>query len=96
MAEHTMHLNEAIQWQQVTCSRCKRTYQCTPQDDYYGCGVTDPGLQEGVCFTCLLILSGRDPETTRVMVIYADDTEADLPRGWPHRDEIRSEEGTKP
>jgi len=77
MAEHVMHLNEAIQYQQVTCRRCKRTYQCTPEDDYYGHGKANPGPDEGVCFACLLILSGRDPEVTRVMVIYADGTEAD-------------------
>ena len=28
------NLNEALQWQQVTCRRCGRTYQCTPEDDY--------------------------------------------------------------
>ena len=77
MAEPALDLNEAIQWQQVTCRRCKRTYQCTPEDDYYGREAANPGPQEGVCFACLLILSGRDPETTRVMVIYADGTEAD-------------------
>jgi len=66
-----MDLNEAIQWQQVTCQRCKRTYQCTPLDDYYGVGASNPGPDEGVCFDCLLILSGRDPATTPVMVIDA-------------------------
>lgn len=77
MAEHTMDLNEAIQWQQVTCRRCKRTYQCTPEDDYYGVEVAGPGPHEGVCFGCLLILSGRDPDTTPVRVIYVDGAEAD-------------------
>jgi len=77
MAEDTMDLNEALQWQPVTCRRCKRTYQCTPEDDYYGHGAPNPGPQEGVCFTCLLILSGRDPETTPVRVLYMDGTEAD-------------------
>ena len=72
-----MDLNEAIQWQQVTCSRCKRTYQCTPEDDYYGWGEANPGQREGVCFTCLLILSGHDPDTTPVRVLYMDGTEAD-------------------
>ena len=48
MAEDTVDLNEALQWQQVTCRRCKRTYQCTPEDDYYGWGIADPGPQEGV------------------------------------------------
>ena len=77
MAEDTMDLNEALQWQPVTCRRCKRTYQCTPEDDYYGHGAPNPGPQEGVCFTCLLILSGRDPETTPVRVLYLDGAEAD-------------------
>jgi hypothetical protein len=77
VAENAMRLNEALQWQQVTCRRCGRTYQCTPQDDYYGWETPDPGPDEGVCFACLLILSGRDPETTPVRVIYADGTEAD-------------------
>ena len=77
MAEDTMDLNEALQWQPVTCRRCKRTYQCTPEDDYYGHGAPNPGPQEGVCFTCLLILSGRDPETTPVRVLYMDGAEAD-------------------
>jgi hypothetical protein len=73
VAEHAVDLNEALRWQQVTCRRCKRTYQCTPEDDYYSAG----GPDEGTCFRCLLIEAGRDPETTRVMVIYADGTEAD-------------------
>jgi hypothetical protein len=77
MSEHVINLNEAIQWQQVTCRRCKRAYQCTPEDDYYGAGVVNPGPDEGVCFACLLILSGRDPETTPVMVLYADGSPAD-------------------
>jgi hypothetical protein len=72
-----MNLNEALQWQQVTCRRCKRTYQCTPEDDYYGWDAPNPGPDEGVCFSCLLILSGRDPDTTPVTVIYADGTPAD-------------------
>ncbi len=62
-------LNEAIQWRQVTCRQCKRTYQCTPEDDYYGAGTDMPGPADGVCFTCLLIISGRNPETTPVLVI---------------------------
>ena len=77
MAEPVMDLNVALQWQQVTCSRCKRTYQCTPEDDYYGVKKANPGPGEGVCFACLLILSGSDPETTPVQVLYIDGTEAD-------------------
>ncbi len=37
-------------YQQVQCDRCKRTYQCTPFDDYY-C-VTDS--EEHVCESCLV------------------------------------------
>lgn len=33
-----------IRWQMVTCVECKRHYQCTPMDDYYG----------GLCTACLL------------------------------------------
>lgn len=77
MAETALDPNGGIQWQQVTCRRCKRTYQCTPQDDYYGWGVVNPGPQEGVCFACLLILSGHDPAATPVMVLYTDGTQAD-------------------
>ena len=66
-------LNKAVQWQQVTCRRCKRTYQCTPEDDYYGTEAELPGPPgacfAGVCFGCLLILNGRDPKTTQVLVI---------------------------
>jgi hypothetical protein len=72
-----MDLNEALQWQQVTCSRCRRTYQCTPEDDYYGWKAANPGPDEGVCFACLLILSGSDPDRTPVTVLYVDGTEAD-------------------
>jgi hypothetical protein len=64
-----MDLNEGIQWQQVTCRRCNRTYQCTPEDDYYGAGAEQPGPDEGVCFACLLVLNGYDPDTTQVLVI---------------------------
>lgn len=40
-------------WQEVTCSRCKRTYQCTPEDDYYGPpGGRAAGPGDGVCFMC--------------------------------------------
>jgi hypothetical protein len=70
-------LNYSVQWQQVTCRRCERTYQCTPEDDYYGTDVEKPGPGEGVCFACLLILNGYDPDTTRVMVINEDGEEQD-------------------
>lgn len=76
MAEPIPDLNEALQWQQVTCRRCERAYQCTPEDDYYSV-TAKPGPQEGVCFSCLLILTGHDPEITPVTVIYADGSPAD-------------------
>lgn len=87
-----MDLNEAIQWQQVTCRRCKRTYQCTPEDDYYGAGVDKPGPDEGVCFTCLLILNDRDPETTRVLVIDERGEEWD-PRDLAVRENFEARRG---
>jgi hypothetical protein len=77
VTEPVLDLNEALQWQQVTCSRCKRTYQCTPDDDYYGVRGPLPGPDEGVCFSCLLILTGHDPDTMPVRVLYADGSEAD-------------------
>lgn len=42
--------------ERVTCTKCKRTYKCTPDDDYYE---PDPhlGWTEGkVCFACLVSL----------------------------------------
>lgn len=72
-------LNEGVQWQQVTCSRCKRSYQCTPGDDYYGADPEGPmpGPDEGVCLACLLALNGLNPETTPVRVIDLDGGEID-------------------
>lgn len=66
-----MDLNESLQWQKVTCRRCRRTYQCTPEDDYYGHppGSPQPGPEDGVCFSCLLMLNDLNPETTPVRVI---------------------------
>ena len=80
-------LNEAVQWQQVTCRRCKRTYQCTPEDDYYGANAGDelPGPDEGVCLGCLLILSDMDPDQTAVRVMDETGTEAD-PRDLASRE----------
>ena len=58
-------------WQQVTCRDCKRTYTCTPEDDYYG--LPGEGLprdaSSGVCFACQLRAGGLDPEVTPVRVI---------------------------
>lgn len=46
-------------WQQVTCTRCKRTYRCTPLDDFMQ-PAPDLDWDEGrVCEKCLLELSRR-------------------------------------
>lgn len=31
----TDHSNCSYEWQNVTCDRCGRVYQCTPSDDFY-------------------------------------------------------------
>lgn len=36
-------------WKQVTCDRCKRTYQCTPSNDFYCASEGDH-----CCEPCLL------------------------------------------
>lgn len=72
-----------VRWQMVTCKRCVRTYQCTPADDYYGWpeDAPKPGPDEGVCFACLLWLSGHNPDTTAVRVIGTDGQEIDPREG---------------
>jgi hypothetical protein len=76
-----MDLNESVQWQRVTCRDCKRTYQCTPEDDYYGATTVD----DGQCFGCLLIANGMQPDTTPVLVI--DETYAEVdPRDLDDQD----------
>lgn len=40
--------------QMVTCASCKRTYRCTPTDDYYN----NTTLDDGVCEPCLLKNAG--------------------------------------
>ena len=62
----TGDLNEAVQWQQVTCRDCGRSYQCTPEDDYYGPSGSRTG---GQCFGCLLRANGLDPDATRVLAV---------------------------
>jgi hypothetical protein len=52
-------------WQPVTCRECKRSYQCTPEDDYCG----GDSATTGLCFSCLLAANGMDPEATPVRVI---------------------------
>lgn len=90
-----MDLNEAVQWQQVTCRECKRTYQCTPEDDYYGADVEKPGPDEGVCFSCLLIHHGRDPNTTQVLVIDEHGAEWD-PRDLATRESFEAARRSRP
>lgn len=47
-----------VAWKNVTCRECKRTYECTPEDDYYNAKT----LTDGICFTCLCESAGLDPE----------------------------------
>lgn len=44
----------SVGYQQVTCKQCKRTYVCTPQDDYYD--FTD--TTDGTCIQCLMKEAG--------------------------------------
>jgi hypothetical protein len=62
--------------QEVTCAECKRTYTCTPEDDYYNADSTTTGL----CFSCLLASGGMNPETTPVQVINLDGDGSTDPR----------------
>ena len=65
-------------WQQVTCRDCKRTYTCTPEDDYYGPPGRPPeSAASGQCFGCHLKAAGMDPEKTPVRVINLDGTGTD-------------------
>lgn len=45
----TDHSNCDHAWQQVTCDRCQRTYQCTPADDFYCAAAGDH-----CCEPCLI------------------------------------------
>jgi hypothetical protein len=78
--------------QRVTCRDCKRTYTCTPEEDYFG--DADGGLPEsataGRCFSCLLKTGGLNPETTPVQVIDLSGT------GTDPRDLSRRPSGGKP
>ena len=58
-------------WQQVTCRECRRTYQCTPEDDYFGeiGGALPDSATSGLRFACSLRRAGLDPETTAVKVV---------------------------
>lgn len=53
-------------WQEVTCRDCGTTYQCTPENDYYG-NTTTAG--DGQCQACLMTSEGMDPERTPVLVV---------------------------
>lgn len=84
---------EGNQWQQVTCARCKRSYQCTPEDDYYGYppDAPMPGPEDGYCFACLLALNGMDADQTQVRVIDGAGAEWD-PRDAAVRENFEAEE----
>jgi hypothetical protein len=45
-------------WKQVTCKTCRKTYQCTPSQDYYNATTSE----DGVCEMCLLEQIGVKPE----------------------------------
>lgn len=62
--------------QEVTCRQCKRTYTCTPEDDYYDAETAT----SGICFGCLLAKDGMDPETTPVQVINLNEDGSSDPR----------------
>lgn len=83
-----MSLSFDARWQQVTCSDCKRTYTCTPEEDYFGLPGEDrpESTTSGVCFSCLLIRGGMDPETTTVRVIDLTGTGSTDPRDLSRRD----------
>lgn len=57
-------------WQMVTCTRCHRTYRCTPADDFIQ-PVPDLGWTAGkVCERCLLDLAGiKEIQTIEVQTI---------------------------
>lgn len=45
-----------LRWQRVTCSRCGRTYQCTPFDDFHDPREEFGWTKGGVCYECLIDL----------------------------------------
>lgn len=57
-------------WEMVTCSKCGRTYQCTPHDDYYNATTTT----DGVCSECLT----ADVPSARVVVVVERGDELDV------------------
>lgn len=44
-------------WQWVTCSRCRRSYTCTPTDDFYEPAPEFGWTKGRVCDVCLLTLA---------------------------------------
>lgn len=51
------HQHPGHAWATVTCRKCRRTYTCTPEDDYYDDG-HGAGAGEGVCTECMLDAAG--------------------------------------
>lgn len=52
-----------MRFQAVTCSRCQKTYTCTPMQDYYH---TDPDPEtwtqtNGFCWDCLMVETDMAP-----------------------------------
>lgn len=72
--------------QEVTCRKCRRTYTCTPENDYYNAD----SATTGVCFACLLTEGGMNPDTTPVRVIDLDGRSTD-----PRDLALRHEDGAK-
>ncbi len=56
---------EDVGYKPVTCRTCKRTYTCTPFDDYYG--FTD--ATDGECEDCLIAAAGLDPRKTERLTV---------------------------
>lgn len=44
------NLSFDCRWKWVSCAKCGREYQCTPNDDYYNA----TSAQDGLCEVCLL------------------------------------------
>jgi hypothetical protein len=74
-------------WQEVTCRKCKRTYTCTPEDDYYGEpeGGRPESATSGRCFACMLTAGGMNPETTPVRVVNLTGAGSSDPRDLSQR-----------
>lgn len=77
-------------WQQVCCRTCRRTFTCTPEDDYYDDG-HGAGPDEGVCTGCMLDAAGIEGP----MLDMADLLEGlgDVSREIVYAEAERSDEG---